>query len=159
MALAACAPLLLVPDRSEPSLQIAARHVVHHDKGEHPILFRRVEAHDVGMIEARQSRRFPAEAPDKVRIVGQVFTNQLDGDVSLTLRVKRKVDVCHAPAPQEPLYLITFSQHFSCDVRQAGPPVVTACGGQTQAERWLARRRHLASETTPGGLSLGGWAT
>jgi hypothetical protein len=51
-----------------------------------------VQRHDVGMLEASDDLRLALEPPNKVRMVGQLRVNRLDGDLSADQRLGRSVD-------------------------------------------------------------------
>src|SRR6202049_335831 len=77
------------------------RHTVekfHHDEGLAFTLADFVDGADVGMIQGRRGTSFPAEAFERLRVSGNIFRQELQGDEATKLRVLGLVDHAHPTA-------------------------------------------------------------
>ena len=53
------------------------------------------------MVELRQGLRLAGEATQEVRVLGQVFPQHFDGDLSHATPIVSQIDIGHAPAANE----------------------------------------------------------
>ena len=63
--------------------------------------------HDVRMHEPRGSERLSTEARDERRVIGEVLSEELDGDIALEALVESQMDGRHAADPEPALDPIT----------------------------------------------------
>src|ERR1700731_1812086 len=81
-------------------LQRYAVEKLHHDEGLAFALADFVDGTDVGMIQSRRGTSFPAEAFERLRVSGNIFRQELQGDEATKLGVLGLVNHPHPPAAQ-----------------------------------------------------------
>ena len=68
---------------------------LHHERASALIVFKAVDLRDVRMIERGDELRFPTEACEAFRLVGDRGGQYLDGDVAIEPAVAALVDLAH----------------------------------------------------------------
>src|ERR1700724_1624752 len=69
---------------------------LHHDEGLAFTLADFVDGTDVGMIQGRRGTSLPAETFERMRVSGNIFRQELQGDEATKLRVPGLVNHAHA---------------------------------------------------------------
>ena len=83
-----------------------AAHELHRDVGKTVLLAEGVDLHDVGIVEASRGLRLALEAPHEVGILAVPLQHDLQRDLTVEHRVRRKVDVAHAAVPERLLDVV-----------------------------------------------------
>src|ERR1700726_2213422 len=81
-------------------LQRHAVEKLHHDEGLAFALADFVDGTDVGMIQSRRSTSLPAEAFERLRVSGNIFRQELEGDKATELRILGLIHNAHSPATE-----------------------------------------------------------
>ncbi len=81
-------------------LQAFAVELLHHDERVPVIVFNTVDGADIGMVQLRGCPRLAGKALQRFGIAGQIFWDELQGDVPPQLEVLALVDNAHTTAPK-----------------------------------------------------------
>jgi hypothetical protein len=84
-------------------VQVAAGHVAHDDVQRPAILPRRVDRHDVGVVDRRRHPRFAREALSELGVAGAVGGDDLQRDGPLQVQLHGAVDDAHPAAGDDAL--------------------------------------------------------
>ena len=81
-------------------LQALSVELFHHNKGMPVVVFNAVDRADIRMVKLRSCPRLAGEPLQRFGVAGQIFWNELQGDMPPQLEVLALVDNAHTTAPQ-----------------------------------------------------------